>query len=124
MFEKITAAPADPILGLADSFRADPRENKINLGIGVYKDESGKTPVLDTVKKQRNSCLKTKIPKTILPSVGCQNLVVSPKSCYLVKSMKLSPLNALVLHKRLEVRVPYVLPLTLSLVKPMLNVFG
>ncbi len=54
MFEKIIAAPADPILGLADSFRSDTRENKINLGIGVYKDETGKTPVLTTVKKQKN----------------------------------------------------------------------
>ncbi|SUI74219.1 Aspartate aminotransferase [Serratia marcescens] len=43
MFEKITAAPADPILGLTDIFRADARPNKINLGIGVYKDETGKT---------------------------------------------------------------------------------
>ena len=46
MFENITAAPADPILGLADLFRADDRPSKINLGIGVYKDETGKTPVL------------------------------------------------------------------------------
>ena len=44
MFENITAAPADPILGLADLFRADERPGKINLGIGVYKDETGKTP--------------------------------------------------------------------------------
>ena len=43
MFENITAAPADPILGLADLFRADERPGKINLGIGVYKDETGKT---------------------------------------------------------------------------------
>ncbi|CDL44181.1 Aspartate aminotransferase [Klebsiella pneumoniae ISC21] len=42
MFENITAAPADPILGLADLFRADDRPEKINLGIGVYKDETGK----------------------------------------------------------------------------------
>ena len=46
MFENITAAPADPILGLADLFRADDRPGKINLGIGVYKDETGKTPEL------------------------------------------------------------------------------
>lgn len=58
MFEKITAAPADPILGLADTFRADSRDNKINLGIGVYKDESGKTPVLDTVKKAEKFLLE------------------------------------------------------------------
>ncbi|XPE49758.1 hypothetical protein ACNKHL_05465 [Shigella flexneri] len=51
MFENITAAPADPILGLADSVRADERPGKFNLGIGVYKDETGKTPVLTSVKK-------------------------------------------------------------------------
>lgn len=51
MFENIAAAPADPILGLADLFRTDERPGKINLGIGVYKDETGKTPVLTSVKK-------------------------------------------------------------------------
>ncbi len=70
MFEKITAAPADPILGLADSFRADPRENKINLGIGVYKDESGKTPVLDTVKKAEKYLLDNETTKNYLAISG------------------------------------------------------
>ncbi|MGG9078712.1 aromatic amino acid aminotransferase, partial [Escherichia coli] len=40
MFENITAAPADPILGLADLFRATECPGKINLGIGVCKDET------------------------------------------------------------------------------------
>jgi aspartate aminotransferase len=43
------AAPPDPILGLAELFRADPRPNKINLTSGVFVDESGTTPVLQTV---------------------------------------------------------------------------
>ena len=43
------AAPPDPILGLADAIRADPRAGKINLSAGVFIDESGTTPVLDTV---------------------------------------------------------------------------
>lgn len=64
MFENITAAPADPILGLADLFRADDRPTKINLGIGVYKDETGKTPVLTSVKKQSSICWKMKPPRT------------------------------------------------------------
>ena len=51
MFENITAAPADPILGLADLFRADERPGKINLGIGVYKDETGKNPGTDQREK-------------------------------------------------------------------------
>ena len=50
MFENITAAPADPILGLADLFRADDRPEKINLGIGVYKDETGKSRAVSAGK--------------------------------------------------------------------------
>ncbi|SQC38887.1 Aspartate aminotransferase [Klebsiella pneumoniae] len=44
MFENITAAPADPILGLADLFRADDRPEKINLGIGVTRMKPVKRP--------------------------------------------------------------------------------
>ncbi|TDB58631.1 amino acid aminotransferase [Photorhabdus khanii] len=70
MFEKITAAPADPILGLADTFRSDPRTNKINLGIGVYKDETGKTPVLTSVKKAEQYLLENEATKNYLPISG------------------------------------------------------
>ena len=70
MFEKITAAPADPILGLTDLFRADDRQNKINLGIGVYKDETGKTPVLASVKKAEQFLLENETTKTYLSIDG------------------------------------------------------
>ncbi|HGM7957931.1 TPA: amino acid aminotransferase [Serratia marcescens] len=70
MFEKITAAPADPILGLTDIFRADARPNKINLGIGVYKDETGKTPVLTSVKKAEQYLLENEITKNYLGIEG------------------------------------------------------
>lgn len=66
MFENITAAPADPILGLADLFRADDRPGKINLGIGVYKDETGKTPVLTSVKKAEQYLLENETTKNYL----------------------------------------------------------
>ncbi|RPH21688.1 aspartate/tyrosine/aromatic aminotransferase [Buttiauxella warmboldiae] len=66
MFENITAAPADPILGLADLFRADDRPTKINLGIGVYKDETGKTPVLTCVKKAELFLLENENTKNYL----------------------------------------------------------
>ncbi|WP_336983272.1 MULTISPECIES: amino acid aminotransferase [unclassified Cedecea] len=66
MFENITAAPADPILGLADLFRADDRPTKINLGIGVYKDETGKTPVLTSVKKAELYLLENETTKNYL----------------------------------------------------------
>lgn len=70
MFERIAAAPADPILGLADLFRADDRQNKINLGIGVYKDETGNTPVLTSVKKAEQYLLENETTKNYLSIDG------------------------------------------------------
>lgn len=70
MFENIAAAPADPILGLADLFRADERPNKINLGIGVYKDETGLTPVLTSVKKAEQYLLENETSKNYLSIDG------------------------------------------------------
>ncbi|WP_213991932.1 amino acid aminotransferase [Sodalis sp. dw_96] len=66
MFDNIPLAPADPILGLLDLFRADPRPNKINLGIGVYKDETGQTPVLTSVKKAEQILLDSETTKNYL----------------------------------------------------------
>ena len=51
MLEKLIPAKADPILGLGKLFAADARETKIDLGVGVYKDADGKTPILSAVKK-------------------------------------------------------------------------
>ncbi|WP_318466998.1 amino acid aminotransferase [Photobacterium leiognathi] len=70
MFEKITAAPADPILGLTEEFKADTRATKINLGVGIYKDETGNTPVLATVKKAEAILLDTEKTKSYLSIPG------------------------------------------------------
>ena len=70
MFEKITAAPADPILGLNDQFLSDTRNGKINLGAGVYKDENGNTPVLNSVKKAETRLLEAENSKTYLGIPG------------------------------------------------------
>lgn len=51
MFENIKAAPADPILGLGEAFKNETRADKINLGIGVYKDAHGNTPIMQAVKE-------------------------------------------------------------------------
>jgi aspartate/tyrosine/aromatic aminotransferase len=50
MFESLSTAAPDPILGLTDAFQCDPRTDKINLTVGVYKDEHGATPILGSVK--------------------------------------------------------------------------
>jgi aspartate aminotransferase len=51
MFQHLPTAPPDAILGLTDIFAKDPRPHKINLTVGVYRDERGQTPVLDSVKE-------------------------------------------------------------------------
>ena len=70
MLENIAAAPADPILGLNDKFLSDPRSHKINLGVGVYKDENGNTPVLNSVKQAERRLLEAENSKTYLGIPG------------------------------------------------------
>ncbi|WP_170461240.1 aromatic amino acid transaminase [Ruegeria arenilitoris] len=50
MFENLKPQPADKILALMQMYREDPREQKIDLGVGVYKDANGVTPVMRAVK--------------------------------------------------------------------------
>ena len=50
MFENLKPVAGDPILGLMAAYRADSREHKIDLGVGVYQDDSGRTPVMKSVK--------------------------------------------------------------------------
>ncbi|MDF1855381.1 amino acid aminotransferase [Pseudooceanicola sp.] len=50
MFEHLKEQPADKILALMESFKADPRSDKIDLGVGVYKNAEGITPVMRAVK--------------------------------------------------------------------------
>jgi len=49
LFSAVEMAPRDPILGLNEAFNADTRTDKVNLGVGVYCDESGKIPLLRAV---------------------------------------------------------------------------
>jgi len=70
MFEQVSMAPADPILGLTDAFKKDTRSEKINLGVGIYKDESGQTPILATVKEAEKRLLTTEKTKSYLTIEG------------------------------------------------------
>ena len=69
-FERIEAAPADPILGLTDAFRNDPNPEKINLGVGVYQNEEGQTAILKCVKAAEKTLLETETSKSYLPITG------------------------------------------------------
>ena len=50
-FASVDMAPGDPILGLTETYLADPRPGKINLGVGIYVDEDGRIPLLRTVQR-------------------------------------------------------------------------
>jgi len=70
MFENVQQAPPDPILGLTETFKADPNPDKINLSVGVYKDAAGETPVLATVKEAEKRILAAEKSKGYLPMTG------------------------------------------------------
>ncbi len=70
MFQSIQPAPPDPILGLTEAFVADPSPDKINLGVGIYKDAEGKTPVLQCVKRAEQRILETEATKAYKPIAG------------------------------------------------------
>lgn len=70
MWKSIEAAPADSILGLTDAFKKDTNPAKVNLGVGVYKDEEGRTPVLACVKAAEKILLEEENTKSYLPISG------------------------------------------------------
>ena len=70
MLENLSAQPADKILALVAKFRADPRTNKIDLGVGVYKDATGKTPVMRAVKEAERRILSDQTTKAYTGLAG------------------------------------------------------
>ena len=80
MFETIQAAPPDSILGLTDAFKKDPNPQKVNLGVGVYKDESGRTPILHSVKQAEAYLLENEASKTYLPINGIPEFITATQA--------------------------------------------
>jgi aspartate aminotransferase len=70
MFDCLPQAPPDAILGLSDAFKHDPNPRKINLSVGVYKDEQGNTPILACVKEAERRLLATEKSKGYLSIEG------------------------------------------------------
>jgi aromatic-amino-acid transaminase len=70
VFAAVEMAPRDPILGLNEQFQADPREHKVNLGVGVYFDENGKLPLLGCVAEAERQLVAAAKPRGYLPIDG------------------------------------------------------
>ncbi len=70
MFLSLTPQSKDPLLALIDSFSRDDRSNKIDLGVGTYRDETGHTPVMKVVKQAEQILVRDQRSKTYLGSQG------------------------------------------------------
>ena len=70
MWKEIDPAPADAILGLTEAFKKDGNPDKVNLGVGVYKDDQGQTPVLKCIKTAEQRLVEKQTTKGYLPMSG------------------------------------------------------
>jgi aromatic-amino-acid transaminase len=73
MFKHIPPFAGDPILSLNEDFHHDPRPHKINLSIGIYFDDAGRIPVLDSVRRAEALVVAKGGPKPYLPIEGAAN---------------------------------------------------
>jgi aromatic-amino-acid transaminase len=70
LFSAVEMAPRDPILGLNEQFNADTNPAKVNLGVGVYFDDSGKLPLLQCVQAAEKAMADAPKPRGYLPIDG------------------------------------------------------
>ncbi len=70
MLTELVTRPADPLLKIIAMFREDPRADKIDLGVGVYKDEHSNTPVMRAVKAAEQRLLDGQVTKTYVGQQG------------------------------------------------------
>ena len=70
MFNHLEPYAGDPILSLNEAFQHDPRGHKVNLSIGIYFDDEGRIPVLDSVRQAEAQMLAEAAPKPYLPIEG------------------------------------------------------
>jgi aromatic-amino-acid transaminase len=69
-FASVEMTPGDPILGLTEAFVSDPRTGKVNLGVGIYYDETGRIPLLRAVREVEESLAREAKPRGYLPIDG------------------------------------------------------
>ena len=70
MLENLQATPGDSLIALMGAYRADPRQEKIDVGVGVYRDEEGRTPVMRAVKEAEQFLFKSQETKAYVGLAG------------------------------------------------------
>jgi aromatic-amino-acid transaminase len=75
LLDRLQPQAPDPLLALIGLYAADPREGKIDVGVGVFKDSAGNTPILKCVKIAEQRLLDTQVTKAYLGSAGDERFV-------------------------------------------------
>ena len=70
LLQRLTTQPADPLLSIIGAYRADRRDHKIDVGVGVYRDAEGRTPILEAVKIAEERLLRDQATKGYLGPEG------------------------------------------------------
>ena len=95
MFESMDKAPADPIMGITELYNTDTNPKKINLSMGVFKDEQGNSPLLDCVKEAEAKIYATEDTKAYSAIEGFSSFNDAVLPLILVLSTRLSHPGAL-----------------------------
>lgn len=95
MFEHVDIYAGDPILSLVETFKNDPRSQKVNLSIGIYYDEDGRIPVLHSVEQAEQALGQKVTPRSYLPMEG------DPTYRQAVQNLVFGAENPAVLAKRI-----------------------
>ncbi|WP_329353316.1 amino acid aminotransferase [Vibrio natriegens] len=72
MFSNLPTPVLDPILSLSVAYRSDERPNKVDLGIGVYKNSAGETPIMKAIQMAQDVVVKTQKTKAYVGLAGCE----------------------------------------------------
>ena len=70
MFEKLELQPPDAIIGIMGMFRADPAPTKVDLSVGVFQDDAGRTPILECVKRAERRIIEAQDTKSYVAIAG------------------------------------------------------
>ena len=83
MFDQLDVLPADPLLGLITLFREDSNPKKVDLGVGVYRDEHGHTAIMSAIQKAEQLHMDSEDSKTYLGPIGVAGFVQGIKQLVL-----------------------------------------
>ncbi|TPE46977.1 aspartate/tyrosine/aromatic aminotransferase [Maribrevibacterium harenarium] len=96
MFKHLQAVPGDPLLALIVAHQQDPNPKKVDLGVGVYKDDEGRCPILESVKKAEQIMVDNEVTKAYLGVYGAAEFAP------IIQELLLGKDNAIIKEGRIQ----------------------